>query len=203
MKINKLLVTTQKEIFENISQRFTLEEVPQESQFQVHFGQNNITEEDENIILVYISNITDISWLEYIQENYLFEKVVFLGYAMSELNFDLKEGDVIMPNSFISGDSSEKGIFLEYAVGKNYDLTQFGLILSGICYSSENITSETIQKLQEDGIDVYDSGVFSILTTLKKQELLDKTVVMQGVLSDKTKTTVTCKNLLQILEITL
>lgn len=199
MKINKLIITTEKGIFTQVIERFKLSKVEWESgDFEVYTGWNIITDDSENIVLLFcdIKNIE--LWITDVLENYHIEKVLILWYGSAIMDFELNQWDVILPNTFIDSVKSEKSIFLEYAVWESYDLYQFGLVLNGLCMSEKN-EKNTKEVLEEEGIDIVDTESYEILSILEKKDFLDKSVVLKGISwEDEVKPE---KNIVQVLEL--
>jgi len=131
----------------------------------------------------------------YIFENYQVAKLVNI-WVVGNLLWDMmKVGDVIIPNTFLQHDVYipeflntlsylRDPIFLEYAIGENYDLQKFELKLSGICVTGDQFIddSEKMEKLVEDyGADVVDMEAYAILTVAKTYWELDKCVCIKSV----------------------
>ncbi|USN58899.1 MAG: hypothetical protein H6767_02150 [Candidatus Peribacteria bacterium] len=61
-------------------------------------------------------------------------------------------------------------MFLEYAIGDNYDLQKFGLILSGVCQFGE---------ATDDATDVVDAMTYPVLQYLQEKDMISNTVSIQ------------------------
>ena len=89
-----------------------------------------------------------------------------------------------MPEAIDFHKYQREPIFLEYAIGEEYDLEKFKLHLSGICATGDQfidnkvLQSEIVEKF---GADIVDMEVYSILSVIKNYEMLDKTVVIKSV----------------------
>ena len=130
-------------------------------------------DEQEKIVLL---NKTHKN-LEYLFDNYILDKCVYISISELWGDSDIKIWDVILPNTFLTANKSP--IFLEYAIWNNYDLNKFGLLLNGVCYTSENNSIEN-----NEWIDVIDAQAYTFLELLSSKKLLDKTVVIQWVVSE-------------------
>jgi len=92
--------------------------------------------------------------------------------------------DFYMPEAIDFHKYQREPIFLEYAIGEEYDLEKFKLHLSGICATwdqfidNKDLQSEIVEKF---GADIVDMEVYSILSVIKNYEMLDKTVVIKSV----------------------
>ena len=103
---------------------------------------------------------------------------------------DIKDGDVTLPNSFISTENKTP-IFLEYAIWESYDLKKFWLILSWLC-----ITWDLIE-----AADINDEDSFDVLTILNSNNLLEKTVVIKAINTNNDKCLIS--NSVDVLELVL
>ncbi|MDA9128930.1 5'-methylthioadenosine/S-adenosylhomocysteine nucleosidase, partial [Candidatus Gracilibacteria bacterium] len=157
----------------------------------------NDSNEDENIVLAVCGEgkIHSAFATSYICENYSFEKIINIG-IVGNLNHDIiKVGDVILPNTFVQHDfympleldfSKElrAPIFIDYAVGEDYDLEKFQLHLNGICATGDqfidniDLQAEIHEKF---GADIVDMEAYSILSVLKQYDMLDRTLVIKAV----------------------
>jgi nucleoside phosphorylase len=89
-----------------------------------------------------------------------------------------------MPESIDFSKHLREPIFLEYAIGEEYNLEKFTLHLSGICATGDQFIDNNDLKteiVEKYGADIVDMEVYSILTVLKAYDLLDKTVVIKSV----------------------
>jgi nucleoside phosphorylase len=107
----------------------------------------------------------------------------------------VKIGDVFIPNTFVCHDTYlpfdgahldyfKKPIFTEYAVGENYDLQKFGLILSGICLTGDQFIDDVakVSELREKyDADVVEMEAFSILSVAREYNALDKCIVIKAI----------------------
>lgn len=153
--------------------------------------------EEENIVLIVCGEwkIQSSIATSYLCENYSPDKIVNIG-IVGNLNHDiLKIWDVIIPNTFVQHDFympkeldfskyQREAIFLEYAIGEEYNLEKFSLHLNGICATGDQFidNSDLASEIRESfWADIVDMEVYSILSVLKTYELLDKTLVIKAV----------------------
>jgi len=131
----------------------------------------------------------------YLFENYELEKIINI-WVVGNLKGDMIQvGDVIIPNTFMQHDVYipdeldslsylREPIFLEYAVGENYDLTKFSVRLNGICVTGDQFVDnpEIIEELvNEYSADIVDMEAYSFLSVAKAYNALDKCVVIKSV----------------------
>ncbi len=203
MKINKLIITTQKTIFTQVLTRFQLSKVDWESGgFEIYTWTNIITDESEDIVLLYCDNKSIELWITDVLDNYDVEKVLALWYAEAVIDFELNIWDVILPNTFIDSIENGKSIFLEYAIWESYDLHKFGLVLNGLCLST-NDKKNVEDILEEEGIDIVDTESHEVLSILWKNNLIEKTVVLKGIIWKDTDNLWINDNIVQVLELVL
>jgi len=135
-------------------------------------------EQEQLILSVHTDDVDSISEsLKHIFENYQVFKILHIGLVWISGNIDINSWDVVLPNTFISPESKES-MFLDFAVGENYDFKNFWLILSGICMTGELPENHDAE---DYGADIYDNESFHILQSLKENEAFDKAVVIKWV----------------------
>jgi len=134
----------------------------------------------------------------YLCENYSLEKIVNIWIVWNLNPETLSIWDVIMPNTFVMHDfympdeidfhkTQREAIFLEYAIGEEYNLEKFTLHLSWICATwdqfidNKDLQSEIVEKF---GADIVDMEAYSILSVIRNYEMLDKAVVIKSVSDD-------------------
>lgn len=198
MEIVKAVITAMKEEWDLIVQRFGLKEVKKLENITIYEGIREVDGENERIVLVNsgIGKIQSAIATSYILENYDVEKLINVWIAWNiGGNDDVKVWDVFIPNTFIQHDIylpfewehldyAKKTIFLEYAIGQNYDLSKFGLILSGICVTWDQFIDDTekVTDLREKfWADVCEMEAFSILSVAREYGKLDKCVVIKAI----------------------
>lgn len=195
--LTKAIVTAMKEEADHIIKRFHLQEIKKQWNLTIYEGQKEYNGEKENIVLalVGIGKIGAAIGTTYLFENYQIDKLVNVGIAGNLWGSEAKVGDVFLPNTFIQHDMylpfdgehldyAKKPIFLNYAVGENYDLNKFWLILSGVCLTGDQFidNEENVLKLQElHAADVVEMEAFAILSVAREYNALDKCVVIKAV----------------------
>ena len=180
-----------------IIERFSLNLKKEIGTLKIYEGERKIEEETENIVLLVCGEGKTQSAFAttYLCENYILDKIVNI-WIVWNLNYEaLSIWDVIMPNTFVMHDfympeaidfhkHQREAIFLEYAIGEEYDLEKFKLHLSGICATGDqfidntDLQSEIVEKYW---VDIVDMEAYSILSVIKNYEMLDKTVVIKSV----------------------
>jgi adenosylhomocysteine nucleosidase len=131
----------------------------------------------------------------YLFENYDITKLINIG-VVGNLRGDMMQvGDVILPNTFLQHDTYipefintmeylREPIFLEYAIGEDYDLQKFELRLHGICLTGDQFIdkSEKMEELEETyGADIVDMEAYAILSVAKAYDKLDVCVVIKSI----------------------
>jgi len=153
--------------------------------------------EKENIVLLVCGEGKTQSAFAttYLCENYTLEKIVNIWIIWNLNPETLSIWDVIMPNTFVMHDfympeeidfhkAQREAIFLEYAVGEEYNLEKFTLHLSWICATwdqfidNKDLQAEIVEKF---GADIVDMEAYSALSVLRNYELLSKAVVIKSV----------------------
>jgi len=128
----------------------------------------NSEAEDENLVIIHWKDI--LKTVDFIKNSYiLIGKIVIANKAEIIWNCELKVWDIVIPNTFISKSWETK--FLDSAVWENYDLKSFWIMLSWIC-SEWDLKDDTFAS------DIKSENIFSYLTNLEKEELLEKTTVI-------------------------
>ncbi|MFK7780526.1 MAG: 5'-methylthioadenosine/S-adenosylhomocysteine nucleosidase [Candidatus Gracilibacteria bacterium] len=197
MELTKIIITAMKEEAEIIIKRFDLHEIDNKHNVTVFEGKRISNNGNEKIILVLsgIGKIQAAIATTYILENYKPDKIVNIGIAGNLNSEEVKIGDVFLPNTFIQHDMylpfegehldyAKKPIFIEYAIGKSYDLKKFNLILSGVCLTGDQFidNEEKVSELKNTyGADVCEMEAFAILSVAKQYGVLDKCVVIKAI----------------------
>lgn len=196
--ITKAIITALKLEADLIIAKYSLKETKTLWSLLIYEGVRKLDDdEDENIVLLICGEGKTQSAFAttYLCENYNPDKIVNI-WIVGNLNHEtLSIWDVMMPNTFVQHDfympesidfsaHLREPIFLEYAIGEEYDLEKFKLHLSGICATGDqfidnnDLKSEIVEKF---GADIVDMEVYSILSILKNYDLLDKAVVIKSV----------------------
>ncbi|RKW24826.1 5'-methylthioadenosine/S-adenosylhomocysteine nucleosidase [Candidatus Gracilibacteria bacterium] len=197
MNLTKAIVTAMKEEADLIIKKFGLKETKSLKNIKIFEGTRVGDDGEENIVLVLggIGKIQAAIATTYLLENYSVDKLINIGIAGNLTGNDLKVGDVILPNTFVQQDMylpfegehldyAKKPIFLEYAIGENYDLQKFGLILNGVCATGDEFVDnrDRMLELRNDfGADICEMEAFAILTTAREYGILDKCIVIKAI----------------------
>ncbi len=181
MNITKLIITSDTMIAETIIERLSMKPLEKTDLYSTYEVNRTSETDDENelVILAVCTTAKDSisETITHIYETYQVFKIVHIGLVGVSGNVDIHSWDVVLPNTFISPESTTP-FFLDFAVGENYDFKNFWLILSGICMSGEMSDDHDPE---DYGADIYDEESFSILENLKQKESLDKLVVIKWV----------------------
>lgn len=198
MKLTKVILTALWLEGEKIIQKYNLKEEKTLGFLKIYsWERKNNDNEDENIILAICGEgKTQAAFATtYLCENYDFEKIINIGIVWN-LNHDLLSiWDVIIPNTFVQHDfympkaidfsaSQREPIFIEYAVGEDYNLDKFTLHLSGICATWDQFIDNndlSVEIRETYGADIVDMEVYSILSVLRNYDFLDKVAVIKSV----------------------
>lgn len=198
MKITKAIITALQLEADLIIEKYNLSETGSKGSLKIFEGtRKNDDEETENIVLLVCGEgkIHSAFAATYLCENYSPEKIVNIWIVGNLNHEDLKIGDVILPNTFVQHDCYmpaeidfskhlREPIFIEYAIGEEYDLEKFSLHLSGICATGDQFVdnADLQAEIRETfWADIVDMEAYSILSVLKQYDMLDKTVVIKSV----------------------
>ncbi|MDD3302635.1 MAG: hypothetical protein PHN31_03690 [Candidatus Gracilibacteria bacterium] len=197
----KLIVTTEETLKNIIINELKLKRISKQS-LDLYEGKHEKEDEINDIILCYCDTKNIKKSLEQIKELYIIEKILLIGNSQIIKNQDIEIGDIIIPNTFLDK-SGENPIFIDYAVGENYDLNKFGLILNGIDHNIDEISDENINSLKESGYsDIADKDSYELLCALDKDELTKTVVIRNCIQSEKDKDNqYIINNLINIFEI--
>lgn len=178
MSLPKIIITTNKAILDALIEQYNL----------VLFK----TKDDNLIFKPWLWNETllvlyredNISLiLEYLFDNHLYEQIIYLWTAKKLSNQDLKEWDIVIPNTYIT-DKSDFAIFSTNTTWENYDLKKFWLILNWI-----NLTAYKNEKWSNTDYkaDIIDDEVYEFVKTIKKKNELENTIILKLITKDSTK----------------
>ena len=197
MDLTKVIVTAMKEEADLIIKRFNLKETKSINNITVFEWKRENNDWNDKIILVlaWIWKIQAAIAMTYILENYTPDKIINIWIAWNLNNADAKIWDVFLPNTFIQHDMylpfewehldyAKKAIFLDYAVGDNFDLNKFGLILSWVCLTWDQFVDDEnkVKELREEyWADLCEMEAFAILSVARQYDMLDKCVIIKAI----------------------
>jgi len=201
LKITKIITSSNLDVSKTIVERLSMQQIEKNDIFTIYevFRTSEDNEQEQVILCLHWADHKSISSsMTHIFETYQVFKLIHVWLVWVSQNIDINSWDVILPNTFMKNDLGNP-IFLDFAVGENYDFKNFGLILSGICMTGE--ASEN-QDSEDYGADIHDNSSFYILEEMQKNEALDKAVVIKGVFdeSDDVKKETVVDNSLAILD---
>lgn len=197
MELVKGILTAMPQEAELIIQKYALKEVKKLKNIVIYEGEKEWEDGTEKIVLAvsWIGKTQSAIATTYLFENYDIFKLVNIWIAWCVRNTDAKVGDVFLPNTFTAHDAYlpfdgahldyfKKPIFLEYAIGEDYDLQKFGLILNGICVTGDQFidSSEKVSELRDVyWADVVEMEAFSVLSVAREYDALDKCIVIKAI----------------------
>lgn len=176
-----IILTSDNEIKELLIQRLWLEFLDEVNGLEIL--ENNSKE--FKTVFIDIQNEKIDKAFEYIKDNYEPIKIINIENSIQIDVLDLKDGDIMMPHTFINTDW--EGIFITQTIDKNYDLNKFWLIMNGICLSkNDNIkdNEELLEIKEKISPDIMDKNGFEIADKSKKLELIDKTQIIRIIWDD-------------------
>ncbi len=202
MQLTKVIITAMMQEANLIIKKYNLKEIKNndipESMKVFEGEKEDYDEKTKDKIVLILSGIWKIQAslaTTYVCENYDIYKLINIGIAGNLNNIDIRVGDVFLPNTFIQHDMYlpfewehldyvKKPIFLDYAIGENYDLKKFGLILSWVCLTWDQFIDdkEKAKELREKfWWDIVEMEAFAILSVARAYGILDKCVVIKAV----------------------
>ena len=172
MKNNKIIIAGSEQIFLEFCKSLDIKDIKTNEDIIIATKERESSEwEEENLVIVHGKDI--LKTVEFIKNGYiLIEKIVICNSAKILSNWELKTWDIIIPNTFISKSWETK--FLDNTIWKDYDMNNFGLMLSGI-------SSENEAKKDEFEADIRAENIFIYLKALESEKLLEKTIVVSQI----------------------
>lgn len=193
----KAILTAMKEEAEMIIEKYQLQQVKKFQNIFIYEWERENDGEKEKLVLAVsgIGKVQSAIAATYLFENYDVFKFINIWIAGCIRNSDAQVGDVFLPNTFICHDTYlpfdgphldyfKKPIFLEYAIGENYDLQKFWLVLNGICLTWDQFidSAEKVTELRDTyGADVCEMEAFSVLSVAREYNALDKCIVIKSI----------------------
>ncbi|NVP17361.1 hypothetical protein HUU51_01460 [Candidatus Gracilibacteria bacterium] len=159
----KIILSSNQRIIEIAIAKYNLQKINNENDLDIF--EANIKNETENEKIVFINIIKNLDLVfTHIEENYIYDKIINIDESKVFMNFELKTGDIVIPNTFTTLNNENKAFFVDSVIGENYDLLKFGLILNGICLSVGNKKIEDLEELKEDFYaDIIDVNSYDLI----------------------------------------
>ncbi len=196
--VTKAIITALEQEADIIIKTYKLKETKTLWSLKIYeWVRNNDDNEQENIVLVVCGEwkIHAAFASTYLCENYNLQKVINIWIVWNLHHDSLKIWDVILPNTFVQHDfympkeldfskHLREPIFLEYAIGEEYDLEKFNLHLSWICATGDQFIDniDLQSEIRETfWADIVDMESYAILSVIKQYDMLDKMVVIKSV----------------------
>ena len=198
MNLNKFIFSKEEDIKKQIFDFYDYKIIEKNSNLELFEIKSKYQDsQDESIYeekLFFVNYIDFKKSFKYISENYVIDKIALLWFANVLEWFDMKDWDVIIPNTFINSKDDET-IFLEYSIWQNYDFNKFWLILNGICTSWDSSCERWVCA------DIIDDDSFFVLKEISMSWILDKTVVIKWIVWDDKDRNEASTNIVNILGI--
>lgn len=145
----KIILSSNQRILEIAIAKYSLEKINNENDIVLYETIILNWEEKEKLVFIKIEKNIDLIF-SHLEENYIYSQIINIDDSKVFLNFELKSGDIVIPNTFIGLQDENKAFFIDSVVWENYDLVKFGLILNGICLSVWNKKVDDLEELKED-----------------------------------------------------
>lgn len=159
----KIILSSNQRIIEIAIAKYNLQKINNENDLDIF--EANIKNETENEKIVFINIIKNLDLVfTHIEENYIYDKIINIDGSKVFMNFELKTGDIVIPNTFTTLNNENKAFFVDSVIWENYDLLKFWLILNGICLSVWNKKIEDLEELKEDFYaDIIDVNSYDLI----------------------------------------
>lgn len=209
MEITKILISDSIDYFNAIIKRFNLKKINNELNNNTYFWNRKTAEWNEKVILLFtwVNKIEIYSNMDYIFENFIPNKIINIWFWNILNTVDLKDWDIIIPNTFIEKWDNWNVIFLDNVIWNNYDLEKFWLIMNWLCLSREEEYEEYKNHsdfMIDSWIDTYDNISYNILHYAEKKSILSNCLVIKWIKwNNQDNKKVIIENSLNILELVL
>lgn len=159
----KIILSSNQRILEIAIAKYSLEKINNENDIVLYETFVLNWEEKEKLVFIKVEKNIDLIFI-HIEENYIYNQIINIDDSKIFLNFELKSGDIVIPNTFIGLNNENKAFFVDSVVWENYDLVRFGLILNGICLSVWNKKIDDLEELREDFYaDIIDVNSYDLI----------------------------------------
>lgn len=196
--LTKAIITAMSDEAEMIIEKYSLQETKKLWALTIYeWDIKNQDNESEHLVLLLcgVWKIHAAFATTYLFENFDPFKIINIGVVGNLQPSTIKIWDVVLPNTFLQHDvyipesiDSLKylrdPIFIEYAIGEEYNLEKFSLHLHGICVTGDQfIDNEDLKNelVEEHNADIVDMEAYAILSVAKNYDALDKMVVIKSV----------------------
>lgn len=178
MILTKIILSSNQRILEIAIAKYSLDTMKNENDLKVYEWIILNDDENEKIVFIKIENNIDLIF-SHIEENYIYQKIINIDDSKIFLNFELKSGDIVIPNTFTTLENESKAYFVDSVVWENYDLLKFWLVLNGICLSVWNKKVEDLEDLKEDFYaDIIDVNSYDLV---EKHNLLKNNWIFSAI----------------------
>lgn len=159
----KIILSSNQRILEIAIAKYSLEKINNENNIVLYETIILNWEEKEKLVFIKIEKNIDLIF-SHLEENYIYSQIINIDESKIFLNFELKSGDIVIPNTFTGLNDENKAFFVDSIVWENYDLVKFGLILNGICLSVWNKKVDDLEELKEDFYaDIIDINSYDLI----------------------------------------
>lgn len=170
----KIILSSNQRILEIAIAKYSLEKMNNENDLILYEAFILNEDEKEKIVFIKVEKNIDLVF-SHIEENYIYDKIINIEESKVFMNFELKSGDIVIPNTFTGLQDENKAFFVDSVVWENYDLVKFWLILNGICLSVWNKKVDDLENMEEDFYaDIIDVNSFDLIeknTSLKNDSI--------------------------------
>lgn len=159
----KIILSSNQRIIEIAIAKYNLQKINNENDLDIF--EANIKNETETEKIIFINIIKNLDLVfTHIEENYIYDKIINIDESKVFMNFELKTGDIVIPNTFTTLNNENKAFFVDSVIWENYDLLKFWLVLNGICLSVWNKKIEDLEELKEDFYaDIIDVNSYDLI----------------------------------------
>lgn len=159
----KIILSSNQRIIEIAIAKYNLQKINNENDLDIF--EANIKNENETEKIIFINIIKNLDLVfTHIEENYIYDKIINIDESKVFMNFELKTGDIVIPNTFTTLNNENKAFFVDSVIWENYDLLKFWLVLNGICLSVWNKKIEDLEELKEDFYaDIIDVNSYDLI----------------------------------------
>jgi len=96
----KIILSSNQRILEIAIAKYNLQKINNENDLDIFEANIKNEDETEKLVFINISKNLDLVFT-HIQENYIYDKIINIDESKIFMNFELKSGDIVIPNAFI------------------------------------------------------------------------------------------------------